>query len=876
MKTSRSQIRRTLSSFLVLSVVAGACLANAMTAAGHDIAGLKQLYTGDVVQNREQLGAYVGRHAVERIVGTLRQRAYLLNYEQLGINYGENVEYQLRREQVILCPQTAAFLYSQFTPATVSYAPGSRPVLEKVVADATGGCTTSQDKVLGLMRFCRDLYQRDRVNDDSKYIYGGTEEQLIEKGERLCECLGRLFVALCEVAGFPARIVMHDIGGHITAETYVDGHWGYIDPRCGVYFLKPDGALASVWELWQDPRLMRGQSEEVKADVGEQWTYEERLFKCEKKYFHPEEVNGFQNYRLRDADRYSYNQLTQDEAKRSGLFVINGFYREAANRIFGMEDELDRYIWPERELKKIPLAYRNDGFSQWFRKPPMPRSIVEERLIDPFEGTNVETLVWGVGPGSVFCYDTKVGEVFGAPLTDEQWKLMRQGDRWVYENVTSLIEAGHCPMRIAAERGHEIGLKVMARLEMNHEYGPADLNNWMWVGFVGRLNKEHPEYRIGKSVRLDFKHKEVRDFKIAILRETAEAGVDGVSLDYAVYPPHFAEPDCAIMTQFVRDVRAMLDDVGRKQGRRLDIMVRVPFRDALGLGLDWRTWMEEKLVDTVVVTHLRPTDAFDIPVEDFIRLGKGTGCKVYGCTWLALGFVTTDSQPSDDGKKRRRYDKPKTKEMYYSQALLFHRAGVDGIQTAMSADAWLHRPWLNDLADPAKIEFADKHYMADPRPYLPVKFAAPMSARDVCDRLILMRVADDIPKARAAGHDVDATLVFYSRALRPGEKLEVFINTEGPLLIDGASPNERTRAGEALVDLRKQKRDEFIFDRQWWKRGERKISIDANWLKLGTNTIRFVYSAQDPETAEELSISWVDLLLKYRRAGTARTSSGQG
>ena len=826
---------------------------------------MQRLYTGDVVQNWQQLEAYTGRRAAERIVGPLRQRAYLLNYEQLGINYGENVEYQLRREQVILCPQTADLLYSQFTPTTVSYAQGSRPVLEKVVADATEDCTTSQDRVLGLMRCCRDLYKRDRINNFSKYIYGGTEEQLIEKGERLCECLGRLFVVLCEIAGIPARIVMHDIGGHITAEARVDGHWGYIDPRCGVYFLKPDGTMASVWELWQDPSLMKGQSEKVKADVGEQWTYEERLFKCEKKYFHPEEVNGFQNYSLCHASRYSYSQLTQDEATRAGLFVINGFYCEAANRIFGLEDELDRYIWPERTLRKIPLAYRNDGFSQWFRKPPMPRSIVEQRLIDPFEGTNVDTLVWSVGPGSVFCYDTKVGEVFGAPLSDEQWKLMRQGDRWVYENVTALIEAGHCPMRIAVERGHQIGLKVYARLEMNHEYGPADPNNWMWVGLVGSFNKNHPEYRIGRTVHLDYKHKEVRDFKIAILRETAEAGVDGVSLDYAVYPPHFEQPDCAIMTQFVRDVRAMLDEVGREQGRRIDIMARVPFRDHMELGLDWKTWVKEKLVDTVVVTHLRPTDAFDIPVEDFVTLGEETGRAVYGCTWLALGFVTTDSEPSDDGKKRRRYDKPKTKEMYYSQALLFHRAGVDGIQIAMSADAWLHRPWLNDLADPARIEFADKHYMADPRSYLPVKFAAPASAQDVCNRLILMRIADDIPKARAAGHDVDAALVFYSRALKTGEKIEVFINTEGPLVIDGASADERARAGEDLVDLRKQKREEFIFDREWWKRGERKVAFDASWLKLGTNTIRFVYSTQSPETSDELSMPWVDLLLKYRR-----------
>ena len=187
-------------------------------------------------------------------------------------------------------------------------------------------------------------------------------------------------MALCEIAGIPTRVVMHGFGGHITAEACVDGHWGYIDPRCGVYFLKPDGTMASVWELWQDPGLMQGQSEDVKADVGEQWTYEERLFKCEKKYFHPEEINGFQNYNLRHASRYSYNQLTQDEATRAGLFVINDFYREAANRIFGLEDELDRFVPPESK-HKTDFADK--------RYPPDPHSNLPVRFAPPASAQDV-------------------------------------------------------------------------------------------------------------------------------------------------------------------------------------------------------------------------------------------------------------------------------------------------------------------------------------------------------------------------------------------------------------------------------------------------------------------------------------------------------
>ena len=88
------------------------------------------------------------------------------------------------------------------------------------------------------MRFCRDAHLepgREPSHDD--YVYGGTEEELIAKGEWLCEGLSRLYVPLCEVAGIPGRILYHVIGGHVTAEVFV-GAWAYVDPRMGVYFRK--------------------------------------------------------------------------------------------------------------------------------------------------------------------------------------------------------------------------------------------------------------------------------------------------------------------------------------------------------------------------------------------------------------------------------------------------------------------------------------------------------------------------------------------------------------------------------------------------------------------------------------------------------------
>lgn len=822
---------------------------------------MQELYSGPVAQTVDDLGPYTGREAADAIMGEDRRWAYLLNHEQLAVNYGENVDFQLRREQVILCPQTEDVLYGDFTPLQTRYQPGSRPQLEAIVKGQTAGCECDREVALALMRFTRDLYLRHEGPQDGS-IYGGTEEQLIAKGERLCECLGRLYVALCEVAGIPGRIVMHDIGGHITAEVYIDGGWAYVDPRCGVYCVKPDGTLASVRELWRDPSLLRDQPDEVKADVSDLWSWEERIAKCEQRYFHPLEVNGLQNCSLADADRYAYRQLTEEQVRRAGLYRINAWYRALSERVFGLE-ETPTVPWRERTLRTIPLAYRNDGFSQWFREPPMTRQDVEERLVDPFEGSNVSTLVWGLGPGSVFCFDTQAGEVFGAPLSDKQWEMMRTGDRWVYENVMGLIEAGAGPLRIAVERGHELGLEVLARLEMQHEYGPADPEHWMWVAFVGSLNKDHPEYRIPGSVRLDFRHEEVREFKLAVLREAVELGADGLALDFVVYPPYFEEPDAQIMTAFIRRIRGMLDEVGRRRERELTLMVRVPFTGCEGIGLEPQRWMREGLVDTVVVSHLHPRDHFDIRIDELVRVGRETDCAVYGCLWHSLGFVTTDLNPKDEDAGLRRYDKPKTREMYHAQALMMHRAGADGIQIAMSAGEWRRRPWFDDLADPAKLLHADKHYMVDVGPHIPVVFPAPENGRAAAAWLATLRIGDDLPAAADAGHDAATELLFYCRALQPGETLQVYVNGRGPLTVSGDDPTEQRRAEAELVDLRGDRREEFVYDREWWKRGEHRLQVPATWWRLEQNIIRLVYAADGAQTTDPLEIAWIDLLIDY-------------
>jgi hypothetical protein len=508
----------------------------------------------------------------------------------------------------------------------------------------------------------------------------------------------------------------------------------------------------------------------------------------------------------------------------------------------------------------IPLTFRNDGFTTYFREPPLTPEMLRSEYIDPLANTNVGWVGWGVGPSSVFCYGTRIGDVFGDDLTEEQWTLFRQADSWVHQNLRSLIDSGNDPLDTAVARAHEHGLKIYARYQMNHEYGPPGPENHLWLGFVGRFNKEHPEYRIHPGTNLDFVHPAVRQFKLDIIREIATRGVDAVMVDFTVYPPHMAEPDPPVITGFMRDVRRVVQEVATERGRAIQVIAELPYRGSLELGLDWRAWMREGLIDIIVPTRLKAGEVFDVRIEEFVELGRRHGCKVWGFIWFSLGLLTTDQAPADDKTGARRYSKPKTTEMYHAQALHFHRAGVDGIElVGASGLEWAERRWYDQLADREFLEQADKHYMVDPGLHVPVRFTAGKAS-------VPIRVADDVQAALAAGRQVTATVVVYCRGLRQGESLGVGLNGEGPAVVHGGNKDEAT---DAPIDWRTQQpawtdgaAGTFLADPHWWRRGEHYISVDAAWILPGDNRIDLRFSGDDFET------SWIDLLINYGPADT--------
>ena len=251
--------------------------------------------------SKETIEQYSDRNLFDRLTCKARD-VVLANLEYMRVAFGENVEYQRLFHQTLLCDATVDYLYQK--PEAPVYEWGSRPMLEAAVAEATKGCTTEREKVLGLVAYIRDLKEKSHGYD---YFYGGTEEDLIKKGERFCERVARLMCALSEIAGIPARIIFHVSGGHLTNEVYIEDKWCYVDPRFGLFYLGEDGKLMSVIEITENRELIYKQPDWVYAYGSKEYTPEFMAKENHDMYLRPKEIQLYGTYSLKDAEKYGYS-----------------------------------------------------------------------------------------------------------------------------------------------------------------------------------------------------------------------------------------------------------------------------------------------------------------------------------------------------------------------------------------------------------------------------------------------------------------------------------------------------------------------------------------------------------------------------------------
>lgn len=365
---------------------------------------------------------------------------------------------------------------------------------------------------------------------------------------------------------------------------------------------------------------------------------------------------------------------------------------------------------PPRHGTKL-VVVNDDGFSAFYSGRYTTADDLR-RQVASYADTSVAVFEWCITSGSRVNFPTPAAELIGAGVTD----FGRRGDQLAAETLRRLATEGVDTLDVVARACRANGLLCYATMRMNGDYAASPQDDSLTRQFNSDFWRAHPEFRVrgpkGEDrTKLSYAFPEVRAFKLAVLREAATRDIDGIALDFLRHPPFFGleEPMVAAfrekhgvdprplpvtdprwgpiragcMTAFLRDTRALLDAAGAKHGRRLGLSVRIDHREYAVLGCDLATWLNEGLLDYLVVGQ-RTLGGYTFDLAPFVKLARAarTGCAVlFGEEGIVSGHDRTAAEDKliAAGKMAAPERASLSLEHYQTRAARWYAAGADGI-----------------------------------------------------------------------------------------------------------------------------------------------------------------------------------------------------
>ena len=154
---------------------------------------------------------------------------------------------------IVYRPETAEFLYKEYTPLVVEKRAGLLPEIEALALSVTKECRSDTERAVALL-----LHGASRVRHPDAAPRGpwtgpdrnASDTSLLQSGTGWCNEQARVFIRLCQVSGIPARIIhlfySDERTGHCIAEFYADGRWGMADVTWQCVFPDQEGRLLSA------------------------------------------------------------------------------------------------------------------------------------------------------------------------------------------------------------------------------------------------------------------------------------------------------------------------------------------------------------------------------------------------------------------------------------------------------------------------------------------------------------------------------------------------------------------------------------------------------------------------------------------------------
>ena len=322
----------------------------------------------------------------------------------------------------------------------------------------------------------------------------------------------------------------------------------------------------------------------------------------------------------------------------------------------------------ERETAKWrnrDLIYNNDGGDMLEGVEHTPQGLLDARSVG-IVGSQVDSLFYCVDTVGMVYYDSQVSEVF--TTTDGRY----------YNNMTQdLLNQGTDAMKVMVDFSRQNDIEVFCSLRMNDTH---DASGDRLTYSFPEVKTNNPDWIMGSGTSygawsaFDFGQQGVRDLTLDIFTEICtNYDVDGIELDFLRHPFFFrshafggtaTEEDLELMTQLVRDIRTMTEQVGLQREKPILVSVRVPdsMSYAEDIGLDVTQWLEEDLFDMMAVScHFRAEEW-----SESVALGHQYDVPVYA-------GLSESRMTGEAGTVR------KTNDAYYARAAGAWEEGVDGI-----------------------------------------------------------------------------------------------------------------------------------------------------------------------------------------------------
>ncbi len=295
------------------------------------------------------------------------------------------------------------------------------------------------------------------------------------------------------------------------------------------------------------------------------------------------------------------------------------------------------------------IIFNWDGDSLAYGEYPQTASQLVDYMYRPLEGTQVDAMFWSIGSHeALWPSNTLEREGERNARTYDSVRALRHS-----ENVWNLFDNDESIYQAMVARGHELGMQVYVSMRMNdnHFYGTRP-HEFKKLNRGTRLRQDHPEWLLdvddvpeNRGIgSWNMAHYGVRQHKLAYIREACrQADWDGVELDWQRHPFHLPQNDGYrlryVLTDLLRAVRQMADEIAAQRGRPFHVAVRVAttLESCRRIGYDIPRWCSEGLCDLVIGAGGSATDP-GFEVSDFRRHTDGTGIRLYG------GFDSTYRQ----------------------------------------------------------------------------------------------------------------------------------------------------------------------------------------------------------------------------------------